>query len=92
MRNLVPKLGKETHRWSGQVMNPVDFMAFTGRNPGNEHVYVHTGDSGQGITLQVQTTRFRRRAITSGSRFFHPLAPEPKRAHPTPMQSRQEGR
>jgi glycine/D-amino acid oxidase-like deaminating enzyme/nitrite reductase/ring-hydroxylating ferredoxin subunit len=50
IRNLVPKLGKETHRWSGQVMNPVDFTAFTGRNPGSEHVYVHTGDSGQGIT------------------------------------------
>jgi glycine/D-amino acid oxidase-like deaminating enzyme/nitrite reductase/ring-hydroxylating ferredoxin subunit len=50
MRNLVPALGKETHRWSGQVMNPIDFTAFTGRNPDNEHVYVHTGDSGQGIT------------------------------------------
>jgi glycine/D-amino acid oxidase-like deaminating enzyme/nitrite reductase/ring-hydroxylating ferredoxin subunit len=53
MRNLLPRLGKETHRWSGQVMNPVDFMAFTGRNPGNDHVYVHTGDSGQGITHGV---------------------------------------
>ena len=50
MRNLLPQLGEETHRWSGQVMNPVDFMGFTGRNPGNDHVYVHTGDSGQGIT------------------------------------------
>jgi glycine/D-amino acid oxidase-like deaminating enzyme/nitrite reductase/ring-hydroxylating ferredoxin subunit len=49
-RNLVPQLGKETHRWSGQVMNPVDFMSFTGRNPGDQHVYVHTGDSGQGMT------------------------------------------
>jgi Rieske Fe-S protein len=50
MRNLLPQLGKETHRWSGQVLNTIDFMSFTGRNPGNEHVYVHTGDSGQGIT------------------------------------------
>jgi glycine/D-amino acid oxidase-like deaminating enzyme/nitrite reductase/ring-hydroxylating ferredoxin subunit len=50
MRNLVPQLGKETHRWSGQVMNPADFISFTGRNSGNEHVYVHTGDSGQGMT------------------------------------------
>ena len=50
MRNLLPKLGKETHRWSGQVLNTIDFMSFTGHNPGNEHVYIHTGDSGQGIT------------------------------------------
>lgn len=49
-RNLVPKLGEETHRWSGQVLEPVDFTAFTGLNPDNEHVYIHTGDSGQGIT------------------------------------------
>lgn len=53
MRNLLPRLGKETHRWSGQVMNTIDFMSFTGRNPGNDHVYVHTGDSGQGITHGV---------------------------------------
>jgi glycine/D-amino acid oxidase-like deaminating enzyme/nitrite reductase/ring-hydroxylating ferredoxin subunit len=53
MRNLLPRLGKETHRWSGQVMNTIDFMSFTGRNPGNDHVYVHTGDSGQGITHDV---------------------------------------
>jgi Rieske Fe-S protein len=50
MRNLLPQLGKETHRWSGQVLNSIDFVSFTGRNPGSEHVYIHTGDSGQGIT------------------------------------------
>jgi glycine/D-amino acid oxidase-like deaminating enzyme/nitrite reductase/ring-hydroxylating ferredoxin subunit len=66
MRNLVPKLGKETHRWSGQVMNPVDFMAFTGRNPGNEHVYVHTGDSGQGITHGVVASLILSGLITGG--------------------------
>ena len=39
------------HRWSGQVMEPVDFMAFIGRDPsGLENVYVATGDSGQGMT------------------------------------------
>jgi Rieske Fe-S protein len=53
MRNLLPALGKETHRWSGQVMETIDYMSFTGLNPGNERVYVHTGDSGQGITHGV---------------------------------------
>jgi glycine/D-amino acid oxidase-like deaminating enzyme/nitrite reductase/ring-hydroxylating ferredoxin subunit len=50
IRRLVPDLGKETHRWSGQVMDTIDFSAFIGRNPGNRNVYVATGDSGQGIT------------------------------------------
>jgi len=37
-------------RWSGQVMEPVDGMAFIGRNPGEQHVYIATGDSGNGMT------------------------------------------
>jgi len=40
-----------THRWSGQVMEPVDGLAFLGKDPGSDdNVYVATGDSGQGIT------------------------------------------
>jgi glycine/D-amino acid oxidase-like deaminating enzyme len=49
-RNLIPKLGQETHRWSGQVLDTIDYAAFIGLNPGNRNIYVHTGDSGQGIT------------------------------------------
>jgi glycine/D-amino acid oxidase-like deaminating enzyme/nitrite reductase/ring-hydroxylating ferredoxin subunit len=52
-RERYPSLGALRARWSGQVMEPIDFMPFTGRNPGNRHVYVHTGDSGQGITNGV---------------------------------------
>lgn len=37
-------------RWSGQVMEPVDGLAFIGRNPGEDNVYVATGDSGNGMT------------------------------------------
>ena len=38
-------------RWSGQVMEPVDYLAFIGRNPGDdENVYIATGDSGHGMT------------------------------------------
>lgn len=37
-------------RWSGQVLEPVDFVAFIGRNPGDKRVYIATGDSGNGIT------------------------------------------
>src|SRR6185312_8031084 len=53
IRNLVPDLGGVTHRWSGQVLDTIDYSAFIGRNPGNKNVYVHTGDSGQGLTHGV---------------------------------------
>jgi glycine/D-amino acid oxidase-like deaminating enzyme/nitrite reductase/ring-hydroxylating ferredoxin subunit len=38
------------HRWSGQVMEPVDSLAFIGRNPGDKNIYIATGDSGHGMT------------------------------------------
>jgi Rieske Fe-S protein len=38
-------------RWSGQVMEPVDCLAFIGPNPGDaDNVYIATGDSGIGMT------------------------------------------
>ena len=52
-RERFPSFTGVRHRWSGQVMEPFDFMPFSGRNPGNENIYVHTGDSGQGITNGV---------------------------------------
>jgi glycine/D-amino acid oxidase-like deaminating enzyme/nitrite reductase/ring-hydroxylating ferredoxin subunit len=38
------------HRWSGQVIEPVDYLAYIGRNPGDRHVWLVTGDSGNGMT------------------------------------------
>ncbi len=52
-RELIPSLGKETHRWSGQVLDTVDYAGFIGRDPGRENVYVAMGDSGQGLTHGV---------------------------------------
>ena len=49
-RTRVNGLGRVTHRWSGQVLEPVDGLAFIGRNPGDRHVYVATGFTGNGIT------------------------------------------
>jgi len=45
-RELIPALETITHRWSGQVLETIDYAGFIGRNPGNERVYVATGDSG----------------------------------------------
>jgi glycine/D-amino acid oxidase-like deaminating enzyme/nitrite reductase/ring-hydroxylating ferredoxin subunit len=38
-------------RWSGQILEPFDGLAFIGRNPGvSEHVFIVCGDSGNGMT------------------------------------------
>ena len=51
VRERFPIAGEIASRWSGQVMEPVDGLAFLGRNPMDEdNVYVITGDSGHGIT------------------------------------------
>jgi hypothetical protein len=39
-----------THRWSGQVLEPIDFAGFIGQHPDYNHIWLVTGDSGQGIT------------------------------------------
>ncbi len=49
-RDRFPFVGEITDHWSGQVMEPVDGVAYIGRNPGDKNVYVVTGDSGNGIT------------------------------------------
>jgi glycine/D-amino acid oxidase-like deaminating enzyme/nitrite reductase/ring-hydroxylating ferredoxin subunit len=50
-RERFPQMGEVEYRWSGQVMEPVDGLAFIGRNPlDNDNVYIATGDSGQGMT------------------------------------------
>lgn len=39
------------YRWSGEVMEPVDGLAFIGRNPlDKDNVFIATGDSGNGMT------------------------------------------
>jgi glycine/D-amino acid oxidase-like deaminating enzyme/nitrite reductase/ring-hydroxylating ferredoxin subunit len=43
-------VGEAEFRWSGQVMEPIDRLAFIGRNPGDESLYVVTGHSGNGMT------------------------------------------
>lgn len=50
-RERFPMCEKMEFHWSGQYMEPIDFLAYTGRNPTGDHnVYIHTGDSGMGMT------------------------------------------
>jgi Rieske Fe-S protein len=46
-----PMIESIEYRWSGEVMEPVDGLAFIGRNPMDaSNVFIATGDSGNGMT------------------------------------------
>ncbi|WP_068470853.1 FAD-dependent oxidoreductase [Candidatus Protochlamydia phocaeensis] len=49
-RERFPQMGPVEYQWSGQIFEPVDSLAFIGRNPHDENVYIVTGDSGNGLT------------------------------------------
>jgi glycine/D-amino acid oxidase-like deaminating enzyme/nitrite reductase/ring-hydroxylating ferredoxin subunit len=49
-----PALQRFTHAWSGQIIEPSDGLAYIGADPGGkDHVYLVTGDSGNGVTHGV---------------------------------------
>ena len=50
-RVVFPEAKGVLYRWSGQVIEPADGIAFIGRNTMDaENMYIATGDSGQGMT------------------------------------------
>jgi glycine/D-amino acid oxidase-like deaminating enzyme/nitrite reductase/ring-hydroxylating ferredoxin subunit len=50
-RERFPMAEAIEYRWSGQVLEPVDGMAFIGQNPLDaDNVFIATGDSGNGMT------------------------------------------
>jgi len=50
-RERFPMAGRLEFHWSGQIMEPIDCVSYTGRNPLDaDNVFVHTGDSGMGMT------------------------------------------
>jgi len=50
-RKKFPMMGRVGYRWSGQVQEPADGLAFIGRAlTDTENVFVATGDSGMGLT------------------------------------------
>jgi glycine/D-amino acid oxidase-like deaminating enzyme/nitrite reductase/ring-hydroxylating ferredoxin subunit len=65
-RLKMPMLQDVTHRWSGQVLDTIDYAGFIGKNPGSDHVYVATGDSGQGLTHGVMGAMLNAKLITGG--------------------------
>lgn len=49
-KTRLPMIEKFEYRWSGQIFEPIDSLAFIGRNPGDKNTYIATGDSGNGLT------------------------------------------
>ncbi|MFD2721228.1 FAD-dependent oxidoreductase [Hymenobacter monticola] len=50
-RDRFPMVKDFDYRWSGQVMEPQDGLAYAGRNPlDSDNVFIITGDSGHGMT------------------------------------------
>lgn len=50
-RHRFPAIEEVAFRWSGQVLETLDGLAYIGRNPrGPENIFIATGDSGMGMT------------------------------------------
>ena len=49
-RERFPAAGDIVCRWSGQVFEPSDGLAFIGKDPGQERIFILTGFSGNGMT------------------------------------------
>lgn len=53
-RKRFPDAGRVLYRWSGHVMEPVDRIAYIGKNPmDKDNVFVATGFSGNGMTYST---------------------------------------
>lgn len=51
LKSRFPQAGSAVARWSGQIIETVDGLAYIGRNPSDhDNVYIITGDSGNGLT------------------------------------------
>ncbi|KAI9811241.1 MAG: hypothetical protein M1827_005573 [Pycnora praestabilis] len=53
VRARFTKAGSVDYRWSGQILESTDLMAFIGLNQGKSHTYIVTGDTGHGLTMGV---------------------------------------
>lgn len=53
VRERFTQAGRVDYTWSGQIQEPVDYLAFIGKNPGQSRTYIMTGDSGNGLTHYI---------------------------------------
>ena len=57
VRQRFTKAGSVDYKWTGHIFEPVDYMAFIGKNQGRKLTYVVTGDSGNGLTHGVLASK-----------------------------------
>lgn len=57
VRERFTKAGSVDYRWSGQIFEPVDYMAYIGKDQFSKYTYIVTGDSGDGLTHGVLAGR-----------------------------------
>ena len=66
--------------WAGEVMEPVDHLAFIGRNPmDHDNVYIATGHGTLGVTLAPATGELIADLIESGRTSDEAMAFDPGR-------------
>ncbi|KAL8932998.1 MAG: hypothetical protein Q9211_006017, partial [Gyalolechia sp. 1 TL-2023] len=53
VRRRFTQAGSVDYKWSGQTFEPIDYTAFIGKNQGQNHIYINTGDFGNGLTHGV---------------------------------------
>ncbi|KAL8685573.1 MAG: hypothetical protein Q9218_007674 [Villophora microphyllina] len=53
VRDRFTQAGSVDYKWSGQILEPEDYTAFIGKNQGQSHIYICTGDFGNGLTHGV---------------------------------------
>ncbi|HYQ00970.1 MAG TPA: FAD-dependent oxidoreductase [Polyangiaceae bacterium] len=70
-RERFPTAGDTVCQWSGQVFEPSDGLAFIGKNPRQERVFIATGFSGNGMTYSALSAELIADLIAGAS---HPFA------------------
>ena len=77
-RERFPTAGSTVCQWSGQVFEPSDGLAFIGKDPGQDRIFILTGFSGNGMTYSALSAELIADLIAGLS---HPFAKlyDPKR-------------
>ena len=65
-REHYPMFERRSHGWSGMVLEPVDLLPFSGLAHGKKRTFLHTGDSGEGLTNGVLGALLIRDLIVGG--------------------------
>lgn len=89
-RKHFPSMGDVIHRWSGQVLEPRDCLAFIGRKPASKRIYFATGDSGDGLTHAVAASMLLRDLIVKGESPWAELYSPARRPTKAPVKFHRE--